>query len=88
MVAGAEAEALDITKEKLPVETVTKIDARDVGTPDDWVPPPPSPGLSTTSFTTPLQHPHQPMSPMNSCYLSLLQPIQLSTNLSKEQYLD
>ena len=31
MVAGAEAEKLDITKEKAPEETVTKIDARDVG---------------------------------------------------------
>lgn len=38
MVAGSEATALDIKKETLPVETVTKIDARDVGTPDDWVP--------------------------------------------------
>ena len=49
MVVGAEADALDIKKETLPVETVTKIDARDVGTPDDWVPPPPSPTLATTS---------------------------------------
>ena len=38
MVAGAEAHAVDITKEKAPDETVTKIDARDVGTPDEWVP--------------------------------------------------
>ena len=37
MVAGAEAHAVDITKEKAPNETVTKIDARDVGTPDEWV---------------------------------------------------
>jgi len=35
---GDNSTALDIKKETLPVEAVTKIDARDVGTPDDWVP--------------------------------------------------